>query len=142
MHYDYRKNKRFTRIEINLSNLDHNLQLVRSRAKSPKVKIMAVVKSNAYGHGLIEISKQAVKSGVYALGVAFAAEGLALRKVGIEVPIYILGEPPMEIINDAANNNFILCLNSFEKAKKISQKCGSLRKKLKIHIKVNTGMNL
>ena len=141
MNYDYRKNKRFTRIEINLSNLDHNLQLIQSRLKSPKVKIMAVVKSNAYGHGLIEISKQAVKSGVYALGVAFAAEGLALRKVGIEVPIFILGEPPMEIVKDAVNNNFILCLNSFEKAKTISQKCGNLGKKLKIHIKVNTGMN-
>lgn len=102
---------------------------------------MAVVKSNAYGHGLTEISKQAVKSGVYALGVAFAAEGLALRKAGIEVPIYILGEPPMEIINDAVNNNFILCLNSFEKAEAISQKCASLGKKLKIHIKINTGMN-
>jgi len=141
MHYDYRKNKRFTKIEINLTNLDHNLQIARSHLKSPKVKIMAVVKSNAYGHGLIEISKQAVESGVYGLGVAFAAEGLALRKAGIKVPIYILGEPPMEIVNDAASNDLILCLNSFEKAKEISQKCGNLGKKLKIHIKVNTGMN-
>lgn len=141
MNYGYRKNKRFTRIEINLNNLDYNLQLIKTRLESPKVKIMAVVKSNAYGHGLVEISKQAVKSGIYALGVAFAAEGLALRKVGIEVPIYILGEPPMEIITDAANNNFILCLNSFEKAKAISEKCGNIGKKIKIHIKVNTGMN-
>jgi len=141
MRYGYRKNKRFTRVEINLGNLDHNLQLIKSCLKSPKVKIMAVVKSNAYGHGLVEISKQAVKSGVYGLGVAFAAEGLALRKVGIEVPIYILGEPPMEIINDAVNNDFTLCLNSFEKAKTISQKCGKLGRKLKIHTKVNTGMN-
>ena len=40
MHYDYRKNKRFTRIEINLSNLDHNLQIVKSHLESPKAKIM------------------------------------------------------------------------------------------------------
>src|SRR4030042_2761383 len=134
MHYDYRKNKRFTRIEINLSNLDHNLQLIKSRLKSPKVKIMAVVKSNAYGHGLIEISKQAVKSGVNALGVVLAEDGIRLRKAGIKIPVYLLGEPPMEIIRDAIKYDFILSLNSFEKAKLISQHCEKFGKKITVHI--------
>jgi alanine racemase len=135
------KNKRFTKININLANLDSNIQLLKSYLKSGDTKIMAVVKSNAYGHGLVEVSKQAVESGVYGLGVSLVQDGLELRRAGITAPIYILGEPPVEIIGDALKNNFILCINSYDKAKIVSQKCVHSDKTLKIHIKIDTGMN-
>ncbi len=135
------KNKRFTRIEINLANLASNIRFLKSNLNSPKTKIMAVVKSNAYGHGTIEVSKQAIKSGANALGVALAEDALKLRKSGIKAPIYILGEPPIEIIKDAIKYNFILCLNSYQKAKLISEICERFGKKLEVHLKVDTGMN-
>ncbi len=135
------KNKRFTRIEINLSNLADNIRLLKSYCSQPKVKIMAVVKSNAYGHGLVDISKHAVKSGANALGVALAEDALKLRKAGIKVPIFILGEPPIEIVKDAIKYGFILCLNSCQKAKLISDICSKYGKKLDVHLKVDTGMN-
>lgn len=135
------KNKRSTKIDINLANLDSNIQLLKSYLKSRNTKIMAVVKSNAYGHGLVEVSKQALGSGVYGLGVSLVQDGLELRRAGITAPVYILGEPPVEIIGDALKNNFILCINSYDKAKIVSQKCVRSGKTLKIHIKIDTGMN-
>ena len=135
------KNKRFTRIEINLSNLTRNIKVLKNHLKSPSTKIMAVVKSNAYGHGTLEISKHAVKSGVNALGVVLATDGIRIRKAGIKSPVFILGEPPMEIVRDALKYDFTLCLNSYEKAKAVSARCASFGKKLTVHIKVDTGMN-
>jgi len=135
------KNKRFTRIEISLSNLTGNIKVLRKHLKSPSTKIMAVVKSNAYGHGTLEISKHAVKSGVNALGVVLATDGIRIRKAGIKSPIFILGEPPMEIVRDALKYDFTLCLNSFEKAEAVAARCTSFGKKLTVHIKVDTGMN-
>ncbi len=136
-----RKNKRFTRIEINLADFTHNIRVLRSHISSPGTRIMAVVKSNAYGHGVVEISKHAVKNGINSLGVALAEDAMTLRKVGIKVPILILGEPPMEIVNDAIKYDFTLCINSLEKAQAISGKCSKYGKRARVHIKVDTGMN-
>jgi len=136
-----RKNKRFTKIEINLSSLSSNIRVLKSHLASPRTRIMAVVKSNAYGHGIVEVSKHAVKNGVNWLGVALAEDAIMLRKVGIKVPILILGEPPMEIVNDAIKYDFTICINSYEKAKAISRKCSKYGKKARVHIKVDTGMN-
>lgn len=135
------KNRRFTRIEINLSNLSSNIRVLKTCLQYPKTKIMAVVKSNAYGHGLLEIAKHAVKNGVNSLGVALAEDAIRLRKAGIKVPVFILGEPPMEIVRDAIKYDFILCLNSFKKAKAVSAECEKFGKKISIHIKIDTGMN-
>lgn len=136
-----RKNKRFTRIEINLANLSHNIRVLKSHLASPGIKIMAVVKSNAYGHGIAEVSKHAVKNGVNWLGVALAEDAIMLRKAGIKVPILVLGEPPIEIIKDAIKYDFTICINSFEKAEAVSGKCSKYGKKAKAHIKIDTGMN-
>ncbi|MBN1298878.1 MAG: alanine racemase [Actinobacteria bacterium] len=134
-------NKRFTRIDINLSYLSNNISVIKSCLKNPATGIMAVVKSNAYGHGLVEVSKHIVKNRIKALGVALAEDGIRLRKAGIKLPVYILGEPPMEIVEDAIKYDFILCLNSFEKAMAISNKCEKYGKKVNVNLKVDTGMN-
>jgi len=135
------KSRRFTRIEINLSNLSSNIRVLKSLLASPKTRMMAVVKSNAYGHGIIEVSKHAVKNGVGALGVVLAEDAIKLRKAGIKVPIYILGEPPLEIVKDAIKYDFILCLNSPHKAHQVSDICERFGKKISVHAKVDTGMN-
>lgn len=136
-----RKNKRFTRIEISLSDMSNNIRVLKSHLSSKGIKIMAVVKSNAYGHGIREIANHAVKNGVNALGVVLAEDAIYLRKTGIKVPIYILGESPLGIIRDAIKYDFTMCMNSFEKAQAASLVCGKFGKKINVHIKVDTGMN-
>lgn len=134
-------NKRFAWAEINLSNLSYNIKTIKSYLASKDVKIMAVVKADAYGHGAVEISKQALKSGAYALGVALAEEGVELRKAGITAPIYILGESSPESIKGAIRHGLILGVNSYESAKFISEECVRSGKKSSVSINIDTGMN-
>ncbi|MBC8390248.1 MAG: alanine racemase [Actinobacteria bacterium] len=134
-------NKRFAWAEINLAHLDHNLKIIKSYAFSKDIKIMAVVKADAYGHGAIEISRQAIKSGAYALGAALVEEGTGLRKSGIDAPIYVLGESPAGAIKEALEHNLILCINSYKSAQFISKQCSKIGKEATININVDTGMN-
>ena len=133
--------KRFAWAEINLKNLGHNLSIIKSCVSSSQTKIMAVVKADAYGHGAVEVSRQAVKSGVYGLGVSLVEEGIKLRKSGINVPIYVLGEPSLYVLKDAVKYNLILSVNSYKTAEIVSKKCLYLGKKAAVHINVDTGMN-
>lgn len=78
-----------TRLELYLPHLRHNLMQIRRQIK-PGVKVLAVVKSFAYGSDADSISQYLVKEGVDYLGVAYVAEGIALREAGIEIPILVL----------------------------------------------------
>lgn len=77
------------RVNIDLSALVHNLGLVRETV-GPGVQVMGIVKSDAYGHGLLPISNTLVEHGIDRLGVAFLHEALELRNIGIKTPIVIL----------------------------------------------------
>ncbi|HEY4662671.1 MAG TPA: alanine racemase [Candidatus Humimicrobiaceae bacterium] len=133
--------KRFAWAEINLANLSHNLKIIRSFTASKDTKVMAVVKADAYGHGAIEVSRRAMKCGVNALGVAIVEEGVELRKSGIKIPIYVLGESPPEAVEEAIKRNLILNINSYKSAQFVSKECERIRKKVMININIDTGMN-
>src|SRR5690349_15922732 len=75
-------------IEINLSALERNIHAIR---RLTGVDFMAIVKANGYGHGAIEVSRAALAAGAAWLGVHRYAEGHALREVGIDAPILVLG---------------------------------------------------
>jgi alanine racemase len=143
----YSSENRFAWVEINLDDLSNNFKLVKDYISSLKAvnttgpKIMAVVKANAYGHGLIEISRKAVLSGASWLGVALVHEGLMLRAGGIKVPILCLGSHAPEKIKDAVENDITLSATSLESAKLISDFCIQANKEAKVHIKIDTGMN-
>jgi alanine racemase len=77
---------RATKAIINLDNLRNNFEVVRGCC-GDGVKIMAMVKADAYGHGILEISKELLKNGVNYLGVAYIEEAIYLRENGITVPI-------------------------------------------------------
>jgi alanine racemase len=134
-------NKRFAWAEISLAHLSHNLKIIKSYTAFKNTKIMAVVKANAYGHGSVEISRQAIKSGAYALGVALVEEGAELRKSGIDAPIYVLGESPPEAVEEAIKYKLILCINSYKSAQFVSKECGRIGKEIIININIDTGMN-
>ncbi|MFZ9870637.1 MAG: alanine racemase, partial [Candidatus Kapaibacteriota bacterium] len=73
---------------INLDRLASNLEVVRRRA--PQTKILAMVKANAYGHGLVGTSRVLQHLGVEMLGVAFVHEAEALREGGVSAPILVI----------------------------------------------------
>lgn len=133
--------KRYAWAEINLSSLSHNLEVIRSHMISKGTRIMAVVKADAYGHGAVEISRHALKSGAYALGVALVEEGVELRRSGIMAPVYVLGESPPEAVKDAVDYNLIPAVNSYKTAQLISEWCGRTGRNLDININIDTGMN-
>ena len=76
--------------EIDLSALGCNFKLIRSTVPR-ETEILAVVKADAYGHGFMDISRELELLGVDAFGVAFLAEGIQLRKSGIDRPVLLLG---------------------------------------------------
>ena len=81
-----------THAVIDLSAFRHNLGIVRG-AIAPSVRIMAVVKSNGYGHGVIPVAKEAVAFGVDFLAVARVDEGIELRRAGIDTPVLVFEVP-------------------------------------------------
>ncbi len=131
--------------EISLKNLADNLGLFHCFLKSipdmKKPKVMAVVKANAYGHGAEQISKKALACGASCLGVALVQEGIKLRKAGIKEDIFVLGQPCMEMIDQAIASGLILSVTSHKTGKAVSEKAGRLGRTAQIHIKVDTGMN-
>lgn len=126
--------------EINLNALLENFKEVR-RITSPTAKIMAIVKADAYGHGVTEVTKKLAECGVDYLGVACLDEGKQLRRVGIKLPILILGASFQSEIEELLQNSLMPSVFSYDFAKEISDVAVRLGKKAKIHIKIDTGMS-
>lgn len=127
--------------EINLKNISHNISELK-RIISPNAMLMAVVKANAYGHGAVEISEQALKSGANSLGVARLDEALQLRKAGFEAPILIFGYTHPCMATKLVEFNLSQTVYSYEMAKTLSDAANLCDndKKIKVHIKIDTGM--
>ena len=130
-----------TLAEIDLAALQHNFQLIRS--STPKrVDILAVVKADAYGHGFMDISRELDSLGVNAFGVAFLAEGIQLRKSGIDKPILLLGGlyPGQE--RKCIGYNLSTTIFTIEQAEALNQaaSAGKLFRKAQLHLKIDTGM--
>ena len=124
-----------TWIEIDKSRLQHNYQVFRKIA--PQVKLMAVCKSNAYGHSLIDFAQACEGLGIDWLVVDSILEALKLRQNGLTKPILVLGYTLPEMIREAADNNISLTVSSFDGLKILEQE---QIPGLKIHLKFDTGM--
>jgi len=136
------KNKigyRPTWAQINLDNLEHNFLEVRKKI-GPGIKILVTVKADAYGHGLIAVSKRLVACGVDYLGVASIDEGILLREAGIKTPILILGLILKGDILPLFKYNLATAVCDEELSRALNSKAHLKAKKLTVHIKVDTGM--
>ena len=125
--------------EVDLKALESNYWQIRRRI--PKgVKFLAVVKADAYGHGAVPISRRLEKLGVEYLGVAIPEEGVELRKGGVKAPILVLGG----IFGEEEDQIFRFRLTPvvFRKdcLKLLSREAARRRRKVKVHLKVDTGM--
>lgn len=133
-----------TWVEIDSRALLHNLRVVQKHVRKD-VAVMCVVKSNAYGHGLIQVAWQLARYEIrdtkYKLwmGVDSIDEALALKKAGIKNPILILGYIPKVCLPDAIKNSFRFALYSRQTLKEAARVAKRLRKKAYIHIKLETG---
>lgn len=128
---------RSTFVEVNLSQLSRNLQAIREKV-SP-AKIMIVVKANAYGHGLTEVSKYLDPQVDY-IGVAVLEEGILLREIGVRTPILVLGGIWGNQIPAYIENDLTLTAPSVDRLNQIDQAAEALGVKAKVHLKVDTGM--
>ena len=127
-------------VEISKENLLQNISVIRDLIGKSR-KLMAVVKSNAYGHGMIEISEIILKGFVDWLGVNSIEEGIELRNNKINVPILVLGYVPLRDLENAINNDLRLTVYNIETVKKLEEIGMKLNKDIPIHIKVETGTN-
>jgi len=129
-----------TYLEIDKSAIAHNLRQIKQLV-GPKVAIMAIVKSNAYGHGMVEMAQIAIKAGANWLGVISDSEALILRQAKIKAPIFILSFWDISAIR--AEFVYIrdcdFPVYTIEQAKILSQLGQKIRKKINVHIKIDTG---
>ncbi|MEI6306128.1 MAG: alanine racemase [Deltaproteobacteria bacterium] len=132
-------NNRPTIAEIDLTALRHNFEAIR-RSIPEDTDILAVVKADAYGHGFMDISLELENLGVNAFGVAFLAEGIQIRKSGIDKPILLLGGlyPGQE--RKCVGFNLSTTVFTIEQAKALNHAAGKLFRKAHVHLKVDTGM--
>ncbi|GAA9935605.1 alanine racemase [Helicobacter pylori] len=132
--------KRASFVEVNSASLRHNFSAVKSIV--PKdAHIMAVVKANAYGAGAIKASEIFLQEGANYLGVATLDEALELRSHFSKTPILILGYSPNSNASMLIDNDLSAMIFSLEQAEVFSQMALKSQKRLKIHLKIDTGMH-
>ncbi|MEK7091376.1 MAG: alanine racemase, partial [Patescibacteria group bacterium] len=133
------RDKLRTWIEINTKALTHNYRFFRSWMK-PQIKLLAVTKSNAYGHSLVDYAKLMSKLGADYLGVDSIVEALTLRQAKITKPILVLGYSLSAFYSQAAKQKIILSLSSFDQLNDLEKFARTTRTPLAIHLKIDTGM--
>ena len=131
---------RATRTEICLPNLSHNIAVIRSSLR-PETKFLAVVKANAYGHGLEEVARYVAAHGADYLGVAIAEEGVRLREAGIDAPILILGASMDTHIDCILDYGLTPTVFSIHTLQSLQEAAAARQKTCRFHFKVDTGMN-
>ena len=126
-------------LTIDLAALEYNYRQLRRRCQ-PQVKMLAVVKADAYGHGLIPVGRRLARAGVDYLGVGSIEEGLALRRAGVSVPVLLLlGLLPREA-ERAVAEDLEVALFRRDVAQALAAAARSQGKPARVHLKVDTGM--
>jgi len=131
--------RRPTYLRVDLDAIGHNLEILRKQAKGSRV--MAILKANAYGHGLVPVALKLADEGVDFYGVAFLEEAVMLRHAGIEAPILILGGLVGYQVKHFLDYHLDLTASSLHKAQQISEEAKRMNRVARIHLKIDTGMN-
>lgn len=132
-------NLRPTWVEVDLAAIRFNLGQLAAYLH-PRTQIMAVVKANAYGHGLVEVSRVLAGAGATWLGVATPEEALELRAGGIKRPILILGYTPPQAVPELARLGVAVTVTSLDQAMAFSSQALQAGRALRVQVKVDTGM--
>jgi len=125
--------------EVNLDAYAHNIRELR-RISRPPARLMAVVKANGYGHGAVEVAREALQNGAQYLGVARIDEAIPLRQAGLEIPILIFGYTPPDLAPLLIDYELTQTVYSISTASALSEQATRKGKKIIIHLKVDSGM--
>jgi alanine racemase len=120
--------------EIDLSAIRHNVHALKRRAQGSR--LMAVVKADAYGHGSVRVARAALEAGADSLAVVTVEEGAELRRAGASVPILVFTDLLPDRLSLAEKYRLTVTAHSIPSARNIAA-----RPALRVHLKVNTGMN-
>ncbi len=127
-------------VTVDLSAIRNNFLLMRSRV-GQTVRVMAVVKANAYGHGIVEVSRTIEAAGGSDLAVAIPEEGIRLREAGIRANILVLGAATDVAAEAAVVNDLTLTVFEPEMVAMLEETAQRIGKPALMHIKLDTGMN-
>lgn len=127
-------------INVDLKRIDHNIKQVK-RLQRPGIKMVAIIKSNAYGHGIFPVALQAIKSGVDMLGVVSAKEALDLRKKGIIRPIIVVGAVAKEEMVDLARQKVSFMAHNRRSLLDAVAVANIVRQRINVHVKLESGIN-
>jgi alanine racemase len=127
-----------TQVEVDLERLAGNYRTIRDHVAP--AKMMAVVKANAYGHGMVRAARLYQALGADYIGVAVLEEGILLRESGIKIPILVMGGILGNQVPHFLKNDLTLAASSIERLKQIDGAARSMGRKAKVHLKIDTGM--
>lgn len=126
--------------EIDLGKLRRNLQLIRGDL--PKhVRLMAVVKDEAYGHGALDVARVAVEEGAWGFGLSTLEEAMILRDAGIKAPLLLLGERQETELEWCVAHDLTVCVNEPHVVRALAKIAAKFEKKVPVHLKIHTGMS-
>lgn len=126
--------------QIDLNAVRYNFNSIKKKV-SEKTKVLCVLKADAYGHGAEFLVKEYESLGADYYGVSNLAEALQLRKAGAKKPILIFGYTPPEMAETLSKENVSQALFSLEYAKELYNECRVKNIKVKVHLKIDTGMS-
>jgi alanine racemase len=126
-------------IEVDLGAITHNLQVIRS-AVGPHVRVLAVVKANAYGHGAADVARAALSAGAAGCAVANLEEAIVLRQSGLSGLILVTGFTPGELAREALQHDVTVTVFDPAVARVFSCAAVTLQQPARIHVKIDTGL--
>src|ERR1039457_5269272 len=126
--------------EIDLGKLRRNLQLIR-RDLPRAVKLLAVVKDEAYGHGALDVARIALEEGAWGFGLSTLEEAAALRDAGITAPLLLLGERQEAELPWCVAHDLTVCVNEAHTIRQLARVAAAMDKRVPVHLKINTGMS-
>jgi alanine racemase len=126
--------------EIDLGKLRRNLQLIRGDL--PKhVRLMAVVKDEAYGHGALDVARVAVEEGAWGFGLSTLEEAMHLRDADITAPLLLLGERREAELEWCVAHDLTVCVNEPHNVRALAKLASDFGKRVPVHVKIHTGMS-
>ncbi|MGI6488373.1 MAG: alanine racemase [Syntrophomonadaceae bacterium] len=126
-------------IEVDLDALTENLHSI-NRFLADRTRLIAVVKANAYGMGAVEVAHTLSQQGVDFFAATFVEEALEMRRGGIDNDILVFAPVRSDQAEKAVNNNLTLTIASFHDYKVLSTAAFRLRRRTRVHLKVDTGL--
>ncbi len=127
-------------LEIDLDQLRQNFALIQAE-KPAHLKLLFVVKDNAYGHGAIEVARIASEAGIAYLGTVTVDEAVALRNAGIQTPVFVMAERTIEELQVCLDLDLTCCINDLDTAAAYAKLAKKAGKRPKVHVEVDTGMS-